>query len=74
MMNHSIHTTLITGSIVRTELWASSREEAMARQIAKYPPGFVLSISAWPIRETRACVNLSARPVAATDSAFGTLV
>lgn len=74
MKKFSVHTTFVTGSIVRTEVLAADPESAKARQLAQFPPGTVESISAWPaIRET-VTVNVGGHRAPVFDSSFGLLV
>lgn len=70
----AVHTTFVTGSIVRTEVLAYDRDAAIAHQVAQLPAGTVESVAAWPINGERTSINLGGHRSPAFDSSFGCLV
>lgn len=71
-MKHSAHITFITGSMTQIDIEAADADHARDLVFAKFPPGTVSHVSAWPIREPRTFVRPDVRP--SFDSAFGALV
>lgn len=74
-MKHVAHITLATGDMVRREIDALSRADAVAKAFALYPAGAAKAVSAWPIREVRAIHGEVRHRVASPlfDSSFGCL-
>lgn len=70
----SVHTTFVTGSLVRTEVWARDEEDAKAKQRAKLPPGVIDCMSAWPVDRSVVTVNVGGHRNPIFDSSFGCLV
>ena len=74
-MKHVAHITLATGDMVRREIDALSRADAVAKAFALYPAGAAKAVSAWPIRVSRDMQGEVRQRIASTafDSAFGAL-